>query len=338
MKNQLIKIVVFGFLTSMCCSVSLFAQRNLPEDGLATLDENLFIGGLSPNILQNGQAEINFYNALFSNWVAVHESVVESRVVDRFRVSDFTTNVEGYYGISNNGRFDVGLRLKYARRRVDNAARSSPFEVFSKSDEEAENVGIDRTYTGVREVGFRLRFLPFVKIKNLTINAGYSLSPVKSETIQQYLGADMNRFDINAAYYVALNKSGNSYYYFSLNGVAAIPPIGKLDDINPFNDKMRYEAGGSFFIIQRMGPFMLFPGLSYNLSFKQPDLANSDKSLIRTNEQVLGLLGLQFTPSNNFSLNITGALPFILKNSNKLTQTVPESFSFLSFGGRIAFK
>ena len=313
------------------CSVTLKAQQNKKEDiGLETLDESFFFGGLSATILDPGKVEVNFYTSMFSSWLAIHESVIESPVRDRLRLTEFTGNVEAYYGVSADGRWDLGLRLRHGRRRLDNSALSSPFKVLksSRGTDEADNVGVDKTYAGLKEVGLRFRLMPFKNVPELTLNAGYSISPIKAEEDQEFLLADRNTVDFNLSYYVSLNKSATSYYYFILNGLAYLP--------SATNDEVLYNSSASFFIVQRLGArFILYPGLSYNITFKPPSVG--DEALIRTNEQVLGLLGVQYQPSNNFSLNVSAALPFLLDSSNLLVQQVRESYSFVSIGGRFLF-
>jgi hypothetical protein len=310
---------------------SLIGQQNRQEEiGLETLEESFFFGGLSATILEPGRVEVNFYSSLFSSWLAVHESVLESPVRDRLRLSEFNANVEAYYGLSATGRWDLGLRLKHGRRRLDNSAQSSPFKVFdgSRGTDEANNFGTDKTYSGLKEVGIRFRLMPFESVPELTLNAGYSFSPIKSEEDQQFLVADRNSIDLNLSYYVSLNQSQTSFYYFILNGTAYLP--------SSINDEALYNTTASFFIIQRLGSRLaLYPGLSYNLAFKPPSVG--DKSLIRTNTQILGQLGLQFQATPNFSFNVSGALPFLLKSSNLLVRQVRESFSFASVGGRMLF-
>ncbi|MEM6321691.1 MAG: hypothetical protein AAF960_28790 [Bacteroidota bacterium] len=307
------------------------AQQNKAEDiGLETLDETFFFAGLSATILDPGKAEVNFYTSMYSTWLAIHESVIESPVRDRLRLSEFTANVEAYYGLSATGRWDLGLRLRHGRRRLDNSAQSSPFRVFqsSRGTDEADNVGTDKTYAGLKEVGLRFRLMPFKNIPELTLNAGYSISPIKSEEDQEYLIADRNNIDFNLSYFISLNKAATSYYYFILNGVAYLP--------SATNDEALYNSSASFFIVQRLGSrFVLFPGISYSIAFKPPSVG--DEPLIKTNTSVLGTLGLQYQPSNNFSLNVSGALPLLLDSSNLLVQQVRESFSFVSLGGRLLF-
>ena len=59
--------------------------------------------------------------------------------------------------------------------------------------------------------------------------------------------------------------------------------------------------------------------------------------MIKTNDQVLATLGIQYQPTNDFSLNVSTALPLLLETTNKLFQPVRESFSFVSIGGRWTF-
>lgn len=311
---------------------SVQAQQNKPTEniGLETLDETFFFGGLSATILDPGKVEVNFYTSLFSTWLAVHESVIESPVRDRLRLSEFTGNLEAYYGLSADGRWDLGLRLRHGRRRLDNSAQSSPFKVLksSRGTDEAENIGTDKTYAGLKEVGLRFRLMPFKSVPELTLNAGYSISPIKTEEDQEFLLADRNTVDLNLSYFIDINKGGSSYYYFILNGLAYLP--------SATNDEALYNSAASFFVVQRLGAnFVIFPGISYNLTFKPPSVA--DDALIKTNEQVLGTLGLQYQPSNNFSVNISGAIPLLLETSNLLVRQVRESYSFVSLGGRFLF-
>ena len=318
----------FILLSFLLSAFLLSAQDR--ELGLELLEEeSFFFSGISPSVLVRGKAEVNFYSSLFSTWLAVHESFIESPVRDRLRLSEFLTNAEIYYGVSISGRWDLGARFRYARRRLDNSAQSSPFKVFKTEESEAANMIVDKTYSGLREIGVRLRVVPFESVPALTLNAGYSFSPVKSEEDQKNLVADRNSFDLNIAYYVGLNN--NAYYYFIANGTAFHP--------SAVNEEWLYSTTGSFFIVQMLAnrKLAIYPGLSYTIAFKPPFNTSSDYSLVKTNEQVLGILGVQFQPFNSLSLNVSGAIPLILENSNLLIRQVKESYSFVSVGGRFLF-
>ncbi len=314
----------------ICVLILGFSKNILKAQSieLDTLERAFFVGGLSPSILSEGKIEVNGYSSIFSSWLAVKRSASDATVIDRLRLSEFSTNIEAYYGLSASGRWDLGLRLTYVRRRLDNAARSSPFRVLGGDDLEDNNVGVDKTYAGMREVGIRFRLLPFLNIPSLTINGGYSLSTIKEEESQIHLAADRNRFDLNLAYYISINNSGTSYYYFIMNNTVQHP--------SSINKQWQFNTSLSGFVVQRIaGRFVVYPGLSYTLSYKPP--SSGDGGLIRTNQQVLGVLGLQYEPSQNVNLNISWAIPLLVESSNVLIDQVRSSYTFVSIGGRYVF-
>lgn len=327
-----IKVYIKGVIGVLLLlfSIHLNGQETEQEGGLDLLDESLFVGGLSPVVLDHEEMEVNVYSSLFSSWVALHASAVqESQVVDRLRFSEFTTNAEVYYGFSRSNKWDLGLRLRYGNRRFDNAARSSVFDVFKT--EETDNVGTDKTYTGMREIGVRVRFLPFSNIEELSVNTGFSFgkfSNAKDDDV--YKLSDRNIFDLNVTYYIPLNIDRSSFYYFIFNGSAAFP--GSL----PENKEALYNTTGSFFVVQRIGKVVVYPGLSYNITFKEPSEGSfSDASLIRSGTQLLGTLGLQFQPSNSFSFNLGLSIPFLLTSTNKRQRLVRDSYSLANIGFRL---
>ncbi|MEE9373317.1 MAG: hypothetical protein V3V00_09720 [Saprospiraceae bacterium] len=330
MKNKLIGRSLIWLVICLVFTFSSFGQKG--NSGLELLDESLFIGGLSPTVLSQGNMEFNFYGSLFSSWIALHESaVVESPVRDRLRLTDFNTNLEAYFGLSPNGRWDIGARIRYGSRRLANEARSSVFDVFSSSDAESGNVGADKTYSGLREVGVRFRLMPFENLEALTLNGGYSYGEFSSSSDDAaFILADRNSFDLNMSYFVSLNSAQTSYYYFIFN-VKSSQPGSNLQ-----NAEWLHNTSGSFFIVQRMGKFVVYPGLTYSLDFKPPSAGSfSDKPLIKSSEQLLGTLGIQYQPSFNTSINISGSIPFILSTTNLRARLVRESYSFVTIGGRI---
>lgn len=315
--------------TLLLSSIVLSAQQNKVELELIE-EEALFIGGLSTNVLTQGSVEVNFFTSLFSNQITLHESALsESAVRDRFRLTDFTTNVDVYLGVTRNGRFDLGARFKYARRRIDNNARISPFEVFNSGNPEAA-FGRDQTFSGLREVGLRFRLIPIESIPDLTITGGYAFSPRNGEQEDvRSLGADRDLIDLNISYIATLNS--NAYYYFIVNGTAAPSSFISI------SQEWLYNTNFSFLVVQLFAnrKIALYPGISYNIGFKPP--FRGDKALIKTNDQVVATLGVQYQASNKFSINVSTALPLLLETTNKLFQPVRESFSFVSIGGRVTF-
>ena len=302
-------------------------------DNRSTDDESefFFLGGLTPAIVTQGQVEVNWYNSLYSVRVALHGSVIESPVIDRLRLTDFNSTLDAYYGFSQNNRWNAGVRLVYGRRRLDNTAKNSPFKVFGGNDDGDSVSGLDENYSGLKEVGFRFKMIPSESIPNLTINGGYSLALNQDEEVKQYLDADRNSFDINVNYFISLNENQSSLYYFILNGLARQP--GSLD----INNQWLYSTSASFYVVQRLGQFSVYPGISYTLGFKPPAIKDNNSALVKNSEQVLGVLGVQYTTLSNLTLNLSMALPFILETPNPLQSLERKSYSFITVGGRMVF-
>ena len=122
---------VFHLIICLLVAVGVQAQRRrYVVPGLDTLEQTFIVRGGSSTVLQNGQAEVIWNNSLISHWMAFHQDDKNSPILDRFRRTQFTSDILGYYGISQSGRWDIGLQLKYVRTRLDNAASSSMFKVF----------------------------------------------------------------------------------------------------------------------------------------------------------------------------------------------------------------
>ena len=135
---------------------------------------------------------------------------------------------------------------------------------------------------------------------------------------------------MNVTYYVPLNSDRSSFYYFIFNGSAAFP--GSL----PENQEALFNTTGSFFVVQRLRKVVVYPGLSYNITFKPPSEGSfSDASMIRTGTQLLGTLGLQFQPTNDFSFNLSASIPFLLTTTNMRQRLVRDSYSLVNVGFRL---
>ena len=112
-------ISVMAFFLMAVTFHSLKAQNfRYSVPGLDSLETFIVAGG-SSTILQNGQGEVILSNSLSSNWVAIHESNRNSPIVDRFRQTQFTSDLFGFYGISYSGKWDIGIHLKWQNYLVN---------------------------------------------------------------------------------------------------------------------------------------------------------------------------------------------------------------------------
>ena len=145
----------------------LVAQNESSEDGIDLLsDTSLFIGGSSLTLLKKNALEVNMLSSLTSFQLGVREARETSPYADLSRLTDFSSRMDAYLGMSRNGRFDLGFRLEYRRRRRDNAARSSVGEVFN--DYNPRQGLWDNSFGGVSRAGLRFRLQPLANNQKLT--------------------------------------------------------------------------------------------------------------------------------------------------------------------------
>ena len=322
-------ILLFSILAFTMVDAQKF-RYSLP--GLDTL-ETFIVSGSSSSVLRNGQAEIISNNTLTSFQLAFHQSGENSPVLDRFRQTQFTSDLFAFYGISRSGRLDVGVQAKYLRNRIDNAAASSMFRVFKGGNSEDgqgsvldPNAFFDRSFGGLAFIGLRFRALPFQSIPELVINGGYSFSTVNDETEQLRLAADRDFADIGLTYYKKLNNS--TYYFFSANGQAFFS--------SPITDENRYVTSASFFLIQRTTnqKFTFYPGITYSLTFK-PSKLDSNPSLISESTFLLAYGGIQYAPQPEYNIFLIAGIPLITDVTNPQQEIIRSSFSTISLGFRV---
>lgn len=329
------RLLCLFFGICLLVTTDTYAQKfkySIP--GLDTLEEAFIVSGGSSTVLKSGEGEIILNNNLTSYWIAFHETNENSPIIDRFRRTQFTTDIFAFYGISASGTWDLGINLKYARARLDNSATSSMFRVFQGNDgEDATNLFFDqdaifdRNFAGLASVGLRFRVKPFKLRPELVISGGYSLTTVKEDLDRTQLGADRDNADIGITYYKALNT--NTYYFFG--GTAQIFFSSDL------RNETLYNTGANFFLIHRTTntKFTFYPGLAYNISFKSPKL--DDASLIKVTDFLLAFGGVQFAPSDRFNVFFTAGFPLIVNVTNPQQEIVRASYSTLSLGTRIGF-
>jgi len=322
------------FLTLMCLvSLQAGAQKfrySIP--GLDTLDQGFIVSGTASTVLRHGQGEVILNNSLVSYWLAFHESGRNSPILDRVRNSLFQTDLSGYYGISQSGRWDLGVQIGYARTRLDNSSSSSPFRVFQKSSaEEAEEpaftqVRFDESFGGIANVGIRLRFKPIAYEPGFLLTGGYSKVTINDESKRTQLGADRDFFDLGASYYKSVTP--NVFYFFSSTLRGYLP--------SEVTDQSLYNSSFNFFLIHRTNSqkFTFYPGINYNLAFK-PSQYDSHP-FIKSTEFLFAYAGVQYSFDRKNNLYFTMGIPLFINIVNPLQDIVRESYSVIVLGARFA--
>ncbi|MCB0670091.1 MAG: hypothetical protein KDC80_29895 [Saprospiraceae bacterium] len=326
-----VKYIVLFIITNFCFVLGHAQKFRYSIPGLDTLQESFIISGAASAVLREGQAEVIFNNNLVSYWIAFHENGKDSPILDRLRNSLFMSELSGYYGVSNSGRFDVGIQVGYSRTRLDNSSSSSPFRVFRSSDETAleeggiSQVQFDNSFGGLAYAGVRFRFKPIAYEPGFLLTGGYSVSTFNKENRQVQLGADRDFFDLGASYYKSVTQ--NVFYFFSGNLRGYLP--------SDVTDQSLYNSSFNFFLIHRTNNQKLtfYPGISYNLAFK-PSTYDSHP-FIKSTEFLFAYGGIQYSFNRKVNVFLTMGIPLFINIVNPLQDIVRESYSITVLGARI---
>ncbi|MDW3648076.1 MAG: hypothetical protein R8P61_13495 [Bacteroidia bacterium] len=322
------QILVLGFLCLLfnMHMEPLVAQTEETEGGISLLsDTSLFIAGSSLTLLRKNAIELNVLTSLSSFQLGVREARETSPYADLSRLTDFSSRMDAYLGMSRNGRFDLGFRLEYRRRRLDNAARSSVGEVFNEYNPQQ---GLwDNSFGGISRAGLRFRLKPLAKNQKFTVFGGYSAAVLKSEEFQDGLAVTADRLDLNLAYFTPLNN--RVYYFFSVNG---------FTDLENREDSLaNYQAGANFALIHTSinRRFTVYPGLNYSINAEPVNELSGKSGLAWTSQQFAAFLGIQLQFNSRFLLNTTASFPISSRFSSPWLGIVPRSTSSISLGLRI---
>ena len=331
MRKELILLV---FL-SLCIS-DLTAQKfrySIP--GLDTLQQNFIVGGGASTVLNTGQSEFILNNALSSYWLAIHSSGDDSPVLDRLRNTFFATDLFAFFGLSQSGKIDAGVQLRYARTRLDNAAASSPFKVFEKTEEDPifraptddGQFIADSSFGGISQLGLRLRFKPIMRLPQLVINGGVSISMVRNERFRKQLDASSDAFDLGATYY---HRVTSRVYYFLGGTMQVLFP-------NLRDQKTQYQSSLNMFLVQRSRNQKLafLPGLNYNIRFRKSVF--DEHAIIKSSDFLFAMLGIQYSINQDIILFGFGGFPLIANSVPPQIEIVRNSYSLITFGIRGAF-
>ena len=145
---------------SLWGSVHVFGQSASDPKNANENESSFSFGNISPVILSKGGIEASTTNDLSSYWVVTKYG---TKIIDRYRISRFESNLNLQYGIDENKRWDIGAQLKYARIRLDENSRNSPFKVFSTPDVSSSS------YQGISAAGLRIRTTPFKNNQSFTL-------------------------------------------------------------------------------------------------------------------------------------------------------------------------
>ncbi len=274
--------------------------------------ELIYIGGLSPFILDQGDVEASLTSSLLSYWNVFNGYRPNGEFysnIYRLSLSDNIVNVS--YGFDQDGKWDLGAEFRYTFRRFDDAARNSPFKVFS---------GDEPSYAGFSYLGLRFRIAPFDNIPHLTFQSSV-LFPQADKSKRSALGADHYQWSIYGTYYSTLTE--NIGYFFQAGWGFYFPGAASNSMINAAQG----AAFLSFDILANQ--LFLIPGLSYSGSY--------DGSMQSLSQGLFGMIVVQWQLGTKFSLNIQQGIPLIFESQQPGVSFERSSFSSTALGVRMMF-
>ena len=283
-----------------------------------------FYSGISPVILDKDDLEIFMFNSLVSFWEGLYQysTVLNSNyIADRRRVSSMDNTLRVSYGFSENKRWDLGAIIQYRQVHVDDEARSSPFRVF---DGDSFTGNSER---GFSRLGLQIRWMPFAKIPELTLQSSLNFPIAKNEQLKTDLGTQRISFDLNGTWY---NEFSAKTYLFLQGGWTT-------QFKNDLRDNSTHHILGSIFLVRTFfnQKLYVFPSLTYFNSMEQ---FNKGGRLNQTNYQLLWGGGVQYQPTTRFSIFTQFQAPFILESGSEVSEWIKDSYSAVSLGFRILLK
>ena len=194
--------------------------------GLNDSSGNLDIGGVQganefryvvSAAIPKGGVELKLFNNLYTQRTGDSQQL-------NTRSNFFTSSLSALYGVSN--RFNVGLEVRY--RRVSNTSLpSTPLGVF-------ESGSFSSHRSGITAIGPRVRFAPFKKLKNFSIQSTLSFpvgSDLEGDGTRPYI--DWNGATFNTQFFN--DKSiGTNFSLFTEVDIL-IEDIGGSNGLNRFS-------------------------------------------------------------------------------------------------------
>lgn len=282
---------------------SFFSAKVFQEDSLETFP---VFSGLSPLLVPSGQVELLFFNTL-----STQTNRAFSGGTSRGTALQHILQVT--YGVSKNGRFNIGTDIQYLHYRLDGNSNNSSLKVFKStaSDTVVTDANDDNllalSFHTLSRVGLRFRATPFYSLPELTLQGGV-LFPLAYQAPAIERALDLARTQVWL--------QGNFYHLFGegLYGFANAGAYFKLP-----NDKQRQTAvvPVANLVIAKtlLDDFLIvFAQTAFNGNFNKEYKAG----LKNTSYQLLYGLGVQVQPSNRFSISAELQKP-ILNNYKSLT-------------------
>lgn len=295
--NLVLALCLFaGFIVAQ---PSFFNSNATNQDSLPIFP---VFSGLSPLIVPSGELELLFFNAL-STQKNERLPAIEPGEISRGTALQHILQVT--YGLSESGRFNLGLDLHYLHYRFDANSENSPLRVLAKTASDTILTDPDDpdvlafSFHTLSRLGLRFRWLPSESLPELTLQGGV-LFPASYQTpaTKRALNIARTQLWLQGNFYQLL---GEGLYCFAGAGAYLSLPSETQHQttVMPVANVLIAKELSDLFII--------FAQTAFNASFNKQYKAG----LQNTNYQWLGGIGAQLQVSNNFSISAEFQKPFI---------------------------
>ncbi len=264
-------------------------------------DETAFVlAGVSPIILESGGLEVYNSSQLVSYWNQLRILDLSGGAFSNiYRLSQFQNTTSVFYGFSVDRRWDLGIDATYARQRWDDAARTSPFEIFN---------GDAINQSGLSYLGIRARVQPFASLPELTLQGGARIPMANGDELRRQLSADRIQINMISTFY----KRMGYWTSYLLQGGWSFSLPRSVEETNtemPGLHNLSF-AGFLAFNIWNNQLFVV-PGMSYSGVFQKS--AKSSR-LLQRSHAVLANMVLQFQFGRAFSISLQQGYPILFES------------------------
>lgn len=278
---------------------------------LDTVPSYLFFAGLTPSMIGQGQWEFNLYNAL-----STQKYIPALSKPEVYRGSSLQQALQLWHNPFPSDRVNVGLGLRLGHQLTDLMEDRSPLRVLGGGDESST------AYHGLAAVGPAVRFIPFARLPELSIQSSFLLPIGKDLATRQALGWDRSAFLLQGAFQQQLSPW---LYGFVSTGATL---LFKNDD----RMQSTLSIPTAVYLAGRVAQskWYVLADLSYVTSYND----RFEGPLRHVFSQWLGGAGLQFYPSNSWTLLLLWERSLGMNNVGSSTEFINGSFNQVSLGVR----
>ncbi|WP_405251550.1 hypothetical protein [Dokdonia sp. Asnod3-C12] len=216
--------------TILLVALMLIAATSFAQDDTENFEDGgSVIQTLTPSkLISKGQFDIKWFNNLYTETKDTFGENGEDRDIPRNNF--FTSTLEVYTGVSNNNRVNVGLILE---ARSSTIGGRDAFDVFKFDGER----GTARS--GLTSVAPSVKFVPFSKVNNFSIQSSFFIPLVDNET-EEGVFLDQKGFTWQNRFFFDHTFAGGDWQLFAdLNS-----ELNFGDDEDSFaNDSLRLTPG-----------------------------------------------------------------------------------------------